>query len=111
MSEDWLEIQVRERREQQAQLDAELDEIIADTMDDGRPDAPAPAKPEAIAEAGNVIPFRRPTPWPHAWNSPEPWRGKGWNSGKTWSGPPRVLITNRSAPPFNPDDEPPPRAA
>lgn len=103
MMEDWLEIQVRERRERQARLDAEVADLAVD--------APAQPKLEAVAEAGNVIPFRRPTPWPHTWNSPEPWRGNGWNSGNTWSGASRILITNRSAPPFNPDDEPPPRAA
>ncbi len=110
---DWLEDQVAERREQQARLDAELDEIIADTLPDGQADAPAPAKPDAIAEAqpdagGNVLMFRPASKWPHPWNSPNKWHGSGWNAGTVWKGAPRVLISNRSARPTGTDDDEPP---
>lgn len=101
---DWLADRVAERQARQARLDAELADLAGD--------APAEAEPvKPVQPVATVLPFRRPTPWPHAWNSKNTWHGKGWNAGKVWQGRPRVLITNRSARTGTDDDEPPPMAA
>ncbi|MBW4035488.1 MAG: hypothetical protein HIU90_08450 [Proteobacteria bacterium] len=58
-----------------------------------------------------VLPFRKPTGWPHAWKSKNSWHGGGWNAPREWTGAPRVLISNRSAGGTDDDDQPPPPMA
>ncbi len=99
MDDDWLTEKVRERREREARLAAEVADLAGD--------APAPVQAEAQPQPSNVVPFRLPSKWPHKWNSPNAWHDKGgWNGTTQWQGRPRVYISNRSAGGTD-DDQPP----